>query len=323
MTNSPRIKALKGRNKKADETKMEKLQFTKMSGAGNDFIVIDNRDGKLPEEGRREQFEKWCTRLIGIGADGVLLVENHAGTGAAGDNGTVNFRMRYYNADGGEADSCGNGARCIARFANLIGAAPKNMSFETRAGLYRATVIGEDIRLTMSNPHSLRRDVKLTVSQTSNPDQSSSSPKSIENLTLDYINTGVPHAIQFVPDVLAVPVVLLGRQIRYHSAFAPAGTNANFAQVLPDGRIAMRTYERGVEDETLACGTGAIAVALIAKLKNLANSPVTILTSGGPVLKIYFEADAESFTNVKLEGEARVVYEGSVVFDFGVIPANA
>ncbi|MBI3735768.1 diaminopimelate epimerase [Candidatus Sumerlaeota bacterium] len=271
---------------------MERYQFTKMSGAGNDFIVLDNRDGKVPEEGRRGLIEAWAARRVGIGADGVLLVENPEGPNA-------DFRMRYYNADGGEAESCGNGARCIARFAHLIGAAEKKMSFETKAGIYRAEVVGEEIRLTMSDPHTLRRDVAVDL-------------PGIPGGKVDYINTGVPHAVIFTDDLKSVPVDELGRKIRFHAAFAPAGTNVNWAQVVGPDKIAVRTYERGVEGETLACGTGSVAVALIAYLKGLAKSPTAIVTSGGPVLKIYFDPKDGGFTNVRLEGEARVVYEGVV-----------
>ncbi len=267
-----------------------KISFTKMSGAGNDFIVIDNRDGKIAQEERKPVFESWCHRRMGIGADGVLLVE------PASDR-NANFRMRYYNADGGEAESCGNGARCIARFAHLIGAAPKELAFETQAGLYRAVIIGDDVRLTMSDPHSLRRDVPLPL-------------PGVPGDKVDYINTGVPHVVLLVEDLQGAPVEELGRKIRYHEAFAPAGTNVNFAKVIGKNQIAIRTYERGVEAETLACGTGSVAVALIANLKNLADSPVSILTSGGPTLKIHFDKRGESFANVRLEGEARIVYEG-------------
>lgn len=275
---------------------MENLRFTKMTGAGNDFIVIDNRDGKVPQDGRRELFARWCRRRLDIGADGVLLVEPAEGMG--------DFRMRYYNADGGEAESCGNGARCISRFAYLIGAAGESMAFETQAGLYRAEISGEDVILTMSDPHSLRRGIALGLGE-------------LEGGKTDFVNTGVPHTVNFFKDVTAVDVQGLGARIRYHEAFKPAGTNANFAQVLKDGTIAVRTYERGVEGETLACGTGSIAVGLIANLRGLTGSPVSIRTSGGPILKIHFDrhpgdtaSGSGGYFNVKLEGEARIVYEG-------------
>ncbi len=270
----------------------DQYDFTKMSGAGNDFIVMDNRDAKMPEAGRKPLFEKWCARRVGIGADGVLLVEKPEGANA-------DFRMRYYNADGGEAESCGNGARCISRFAHIIGAAGEKMNFETKAGIYRAEVVGPDIKLGMSDPHTLRRDVPVAL-------------PGVPGGKVDYINTGVPHVVIFFEDLEGAPVFDLGRKIRNHEAFAPAGTNVNFAKIMSNNEIAVRTYERGVEDETLACGTGSVAVALIASLKGRAKSPTAIRTRGGPILNIYFDAKGESFTNVQLEGEARVVYQGVV-----------
>lgn len=268
-----------------------KLHFTKMAGAGNDFIVIDNRAGILPEEDRCKLFAGWCRRRVGIGADGVLLVES----ARAGND----FRMRYYNADGGEVDSCGNGARCIARFANLIGAAAPQMRFETAAGVYEAVVGPVDVLLTMSDPHALCRDMELAI-----PDLFAGQ--------VDFINTGVPHVVLMVEDLEATPVFDLGRAIRYHPAFAPAGTNANFIHLRADGGIDIRTYERGVEDETLACGTGSVAAALIASLHGHGRSPVPVFTRGGPILRIHFERAGETFRKIKLEGEARVVYEGVV-----------
>jgi diaminopimelate epimerase len=210
------------------------------------------------------------------------------------------FRMRYYNADGGEVESCGNGARCIARFAHLIGAAPASMRFETAAGVYEAVVGETDVLLTMSDPHDLRRGVALEI-----PD--------LFTGQVDFINTGVPHVVMRVEDLESVPVATLGRAIRYHQAFAPAGTNANFIRLRPDGGIDIRTYERGVEDETLACGTGSVAAALIASLYGHGQSPVKVYTRGGPILQIHFERAGEAFRKIKLEGEARVVYEGIVV----------
>ncbi|MCL5270661.1 MAG: diaminopimelate epimerase [bacterium] len=274
-----------------------RIAFRKMAGAGNDFIVIDNRQGIVREEGRRELFARWCARRVGIGADGVLLVEPPADGG--------DFRMRYYNADGGEAESCGNGARCIARFAHLIGAAGREMAFETQAGLYRAVVGERDVVLSMSDPRDLRRAVQLDI-------------PGLFKGEVDYINTGVPHVVVMVNDLEQTPVFDLGRAIRHHAAFAPAGANANFIRLRPDdengGGIDIRTYERGVEDETLACGTGSVAAALVASLHGHGRSPVSVYTRGGPILRIHFApaAGGTGFTAIKLEGEARVVYEGIV-----------
>lgn len=274
------------------------IEFTKMSGAGNDFIVIDNRDGKLPEAGRHERFARWCQRRTSVGADGVLLVEPPT----PGDDG-AHFRMRYYNADGGEAESCGNGARCISRFAHLIGAAPAALKFQTKAGLYEAEVGAGDVVLSMSPPHGLRRDINLVV-------------PGLLTGRVDFVNTGVPHVVLVLDDLEGAPVFELGRAIRHHAEFAPAGTNVNFIKLRQDGGIDIRTYERGVEDETLACGTGSVAAALIARLHSRATSPVAVHTRGGVVLKIHFEFNGSAahpeFSSIKLEGEARVVYRGTI-----------
>jgi diaminopimelate epimerase len=226
----------------------------------------------------------------------VLLVEPPLGAGA-------DFRMRYYNADGREAESCGNGARCIARYAHSIGAAPASLAFETEAGLYRASMTDEGVILSMSDPHSLRLGVPVAI-------------EGVPGGKVDFINTGVPHVVIFVEDLERAPVETLGRAIRRHPAFAPAGTNVNFARALGGDRVAIRTYERGVEAETLACGTGSVASALIAHLHGLADPPVSIQTSGGPILRIHFTPPADPasglFSGVKLEGEARVVYQGTL-----------
>jgi diaminopimelate epimerase len=269
------------------------IHFTKMSGAGNDFIVIDNRREIVPEAGRRERIVEWCRRRVGVGADGVLLVEPPEQPEGA------HFRMRYYNADGGEAESCGNGSRCIARFAHQVGAAPDHVRFETLAGIYEAVVGPQDVVLTMSDPRDLRLGLALAV------------PGLFEGM-VDFLNTGVPHVVIRWPDLAMAPVVELGRAIRHHPQFAPAGTNVNFLAPHAAGGIAIRTYERGVEDETLACGTGSVASALVAHLHGLAHSPVAVHTSGGPILKVHFQGRGEAFTQIKLEGEARVVYEGVI-----------
>lgn len=269
------------------------VNFKKMSGAGNDFVVIDNRAGLIAEQGRNELIARWCRRRLDIGADGVLMVEPPAGGGDA------HFRMRYYNSDGGEAESCGNGARCIARFAHLIGAAPGKMTFETKAGIYHAEIGKDDVTVNLADPCDLRRAISVSI------------PDLFEG-EVDFINTGVPHVVVFVDDLEITPVVELGQELRYHNAFAPAGTNVNFIQKRGDGTLAIRTYERGVEDETLACGTGSVAAALIANLNDYGVSPIPVYTRGGPVLTIHFECDGGCFYNIRLQGEARVVFDGTV-----------
>lgn len=262
-----------------------------MNGAGNDFVMLDNRDLALRLS--REQIARLCDRHRGIGADGLLLVEPATGGG--------DFKMRYYNADGGEAEMCGNGARCFGRFVNALhGEALKSVAFETLAGLISAEFEGERVRINMSEPHSLKLGQPLEVAG--------------ETLTVHSINTGVPHAVVFVDDLDKVDVQKLGSGLRCHEAFAPKGANANFVQVIAPGSIAIRTYERGVEGETLACGTGMVACGLIHHELTGAASPVAVKVKGGDTLSIGFASPApHQYRDVTLFGPADFVFEGDAV----------
>lgn len=264
------------------------LSFTKMNGAGNDFVMIDNRDQALALDAARIAW--LCDRHRGVGADGVLAVEP-AAQGA-------DFRMRYYNADGGEAEMCGNGARCFARFARRLGSSNSEIRFETQAGVIRASFPGDLVRITMSDPHSLRSPFDLEVNG--------------HAMNVHFLNTGVPHAVVFTDDVAAVDVAKDGATLRYHAAFAPRGTNANFVQVLAPDSIAIRTYERGVEGETLACGTGVCAAALLHSLRTGSSSPVKVKVRGGDTLHVAFETSESGFHNVTLTGPADFVFEGTI-----------
>lgn len=270
---------------------MQNLPFTKISGAGNDFVIIDNRQRVVPEE-RRDFIAKVCARRLSVGADGLLLVE---------PSDVADFRMRYYNADGGEAETCGNGARCISKFAHVNGIAGERMRFETMAGVYGAEIRGENVKVRMSDPKDIRLDFPLELQD--------------ETRQASFANTGVPHVIFFVEDLENTDVFHQGRETRYHPMFQPAGTNANFVRVNDAHHLDIRTYERGVEDETLACGTGSIAAAVVASLKKLATSPVSLKTSGGFVLTIHFDTAADVVQNVHLEGDARIIYQGELAPD--------
>lgn len=268
-----------------------KIPFSKLSGAGNDFIVIDNRDGKVNPTA---QFvAKVCARRLSVGADGLLLVERPR------DPRQADFRMRYFNADGGEVESCGNGARCISRFAYLKGIVGEKTRFETLAGLYEAEILGERVRVRVGDPKDVRLGFPLILAE--------------GVFRVDFVNTGVPHVVFFLEDLDATDVVGLGRQTRYHSDFAPAGTNANFVRVVDEHTLRIRTYERGVEDETLACGTGSIAAAVVAALRGKVSVPVTLHTRGGFVLGVHFDRKGNVITDVRLEGDARLVYEGELL----------
>jgi len=263
------------------------LKFWKMNGAGNDFVMLDNRDLSLKLDART--IARLCDRHRGIGADGVLLAE------PARDGG--DFRMRYYNADGGEAEMCGNGARCFARFVNrLNGGKLGGLKFETLAGMISAEFPGEQVRINMSAPHSLKLNQALDVAG--------------RKLTVHSINTGVPHAVVFVEDLDGVDVSGLGSGLRYHPAFAPRGTNANFVKTAGGGAIAIRTYERGVEGETLACGTGMVACALIAHEIHHFPSPVSVKVKGGDTLQVAFERSGAEYGGVTLHGPADFVFQG-------------
>jgi diaminopimelate epimerase len=271
------------------------LEFYKMSGAGNDFIVINNMDGRLPEAGRESLFAAWCRRGMSIGADGVLVLEPSA---------CAHFRMRYHNADGREAETCGNGSRCIARFAHAMGLAPAQMRFETMAGEYEARVDGESVVVSLGDARGLREGIRIAAPEFTG--------------TVHFVNTGVPHAVVLcggvdLPEGIdAVDVIRAGRFLRHHAEFAPAGTNANFVEVTGTQAIAIRTYERGVENETLACGTGSVASCIIAARRGLVSTPVSVRTAGGDILTVDFEPTPDGARRVKLGGPARMVFRGYV-----------
>jgi diaminopimelate epimerase len=266
------------------------LSFTKMNGAGNDFILLDNRDGHLSLDSSR--LARLCDRHRGVGADGVLVVE----TAALG----ADFRMRYYNADGGEAEMCGNGARCFARFARRLNGGRTDISFETRSGIVRASFPGEEVRIALSEPHSCQPPLNLEING-----------RAVE---VHFINTGVPHAVVFTDDLAAVDVPKDGAALRYHAAFAPNGANANFVQVISEHHIIARTYERGVEGETLACGTGVCAAALIHHLRSGSQSPIFVKVRGGETLQVAFEGLGRGIRGVTLTGPADFVFEGTISF---------
>ncbi|MBK1790911.1 diaminopimelate epimerase [Persicirhabdus sediminis] len=271
-----------------------KLSFTKMNGAGNDFVVLDNRD--LSIQLSKEQIAQLCHRQRGIGADGLLAVEP-AEQGA-------DYKFRYYNADGGEAEMCGNGARCFGAYTSQLSQpAAQQVSFETIAGTLAADMVsGGNVKIAMSNPFDFQLDTGVKIDGL--------------DAVVRFINTGVPHVVVFVENLAELDVVKFGAAIRYHEKFAPAGTNVNFAQVIGENHIAIRTYERGVEGETLACGTGMCACALFNHILDGASSPVKVDVAGGDTLEIGFEAvnaQQGEFVNVTLTGPADFTYRGEIV----------
>ncbi len=262
---------------------MVELEFFKMSASGNDFIIIDNRDGKIDKNFKdlKEFIVKICRRHHSVGADGLIFIEGSK---------KYDFRWRFFNADGSEAEMCGNGGRCAARFAFMKGIAKEKMVFETIAGLIKAEVEGSTIKLQLTPPVDLKLDYPIGLEN--------------KEIFINSVNTGVPHAVLLVDDIDRIPVEELGRLIRYHKAFGEKGTNVDFVQVIDKDNVKIRTYERGVEGETYACGTGSVASGIILKEKALVGSPVHMWTKGGEVLKIYTN-DA-----VYLEGNTRIIYTG-------------
>ncbi|MGE5258327.1 MAG: diaminopimelate epimerase [Hyphomicrobiales bacterium] len=268
-------------------TRMEALPFIKMSGSGNDFILIDNRSRLLDESNLAGFVAAVCRRRLSVGGDGVILIE---------ESETADFRWRFFNADGSSAEMCGNGARCAARFARLIGICGTQVRFETEAGLVEAQVEGVRVKVKMTDPRDLEVDIPIHLTSGA--------------LLGSRVNTGVPHVVVLAARIEDIDVAGLGREIRFHQQFAPAGTNASFICPELPGAIAIRTYERGVEAETLACGTGAVAGALVAACKLGLDSPVRVRTAGGEVLTVYFEGREGPFHNVYQEGDARLIYKG-------------
>ena len=267
---------------------MAGLGFYKMSGHGNDFVLVDNRDNQVAEAELVPLARAVCRRRLGVGADGMIFIV----TGPPG----VDFAWRFFNSDGSEPEMCGNGGRCAARFARMKGIAPAEMSFLTLAGVIRAEVTPETVKVQMPQPGEPDMDRVLDLDG--------------QDMKLCCLNTGVPHAVIWVDDLDAVPVREIGRAVRFHPWFKPAGTNTNFVQVLDQDRLAIRTYERGVEDETLACGTGSIAAALLSALKGLVKSPTQVLTRGGEELLVHFSRNEKGFGEIYLVGPVRTVFSG-------------
>lgn len=261
----------------------------KMQGCGNDFVLIDNRRVRLPVAAMSRWATAVCRRAFGVGADGLIFLEE-APAGARAD-----YIWHFYNADGSRAEMCGNGARCAARLASLIGLAPAVHVLGTDAGDIEAEVLGgtNQVRVRLTMPKGLLLGMEIEVSGMTVP--------------FHFVDTGVPHAVVIRDDLADLDVAGLGRAMRHHEEFAPAGTNVNFISVENHGRIRLRTYERGVEAETYACGTGAVASAVVAGALGLVGGEVEVVTSGGEVLGVSVGEGAPY-----LRGAAELVFWGDM-----------
>jgi diaminopimelate epimerase len=268
---------------------MDGVPFVKMCGAGNDFVVIDNRALNLALS--REQIARLCDRHFGIGADGLLAVE-------LADQPGADFRMRYYNADGGEAEMCGNGARCFARFVYpLRRADAERVHFTTPAGLITGEYLGDEVRINLTAPTEVKLHERADFGW--------------GEIEYHSMNTGVPHAVVYVPDAERAEVVAQGRAIRRSTIF-PRGTNVNFVQVTDSAILIVRTYERGVEDETLACGTGVVAAALLTNRVHRLALPLCVKVRGGDFLTVNARLEGDAFRGVTLTGPATEVFSGEI-----------
>jgi diaminopimelate epimerase len=265
------------------------LEFSKMNGAGNDFLLIDNRQQKIALD--TAQITRLCHRQQGVGADGVILLRCSA-------SGCADWAWDFFNNDGSAAEMCGNGARCFARFVQKTTGVGGKFTFETGAGIIQASLDGTRVTVSLTKPRNLRLNEAVALS--------------IGKQSIHSLDTGVPHAVLFVPDADQAMVQQLGREIRRHAHFAPRGTNVNFVQRLGPGSIRVRTYERGVESETLACGTGVTASALVTATLHQFESPVKVKVQSGSELEVSFQRNNGEFTEVRLTGPADFVFEGKL-----------
>jgi len=269
-----------------------RLQFTKASGAGNDFVLLDATRAPLPVA-HAPLARAVCDRHFGVGADGLLVLEPSA---------RADFLMRYYNADGSYGGMCGNGGRCAARFAFLEGIAGRHQRFEALDYVYEADVAESgSVRLHMKDPSGLRTGLRLSVGRA----------RPVEGT---FIDTGAPHLVVFAEDLDHLDVKHLGRALRRDPAFAPEGTNVNFVSG-GGSTVRIRTYERGVEAETLACGTGSVASALVASGRETLESPVRVAVRSGEELLVHFEGTSGSWHHIALEGSAHILFKGTILYD--------
>lgn len=267
----------------------KEIKFTKMSAAGNDFVLIDNRN-KVVKNDHKRFARRVCERKDGVGADGLILIERSK---------KADFKMRIFNRDGSEAEMCGNGARACAQFAYDNRIAGGSMSFITLAGIIEARVLKDGVSLKMVSPKNFRKDIPITFKG--------------GKYQFQFIDTGVPHAVVFLSKLDDIDVDAFGCFIRHHKVFQPRGTNVDFVRVIDKHTIEVRTYERGVEGETLACGTGSTASAILAAEAKGCMSPVNVRVRSGDILTIAFRKTGDGqYEDVSLKGPAVEIFKGTL-----------
>ncbi|MCM8799512.1 MAG: diaminopimelate epimerase [Candidatus Omnitrophica bacterium] len=269
---------------------MEKIEFVKAVASGNDFVIINGQ--KNPKLKRYQLLAKnICRRKFGVGADGLLILEKSK---------IADIKMLIFNPDGSEAQMCGNGIRCVALYLkSYLKIFKPQIKIETKSGIIESEINKDNVKVKITQLKDLRLDIPIKINN--------------RLLKVNFINTGVPHAVIFVEGLEKIDIVSLGRLIRNHKKFMPEGTNVDFVEVIDRDKIKVRTYERGVEDETFSCGTGVVASALITD-RRLENNDffkkIDVYTRSAEVLKVYFRKQNDNFKDVWLEGKARIVYKG-------------
>jgi len=267
---------------------MKSISFSKYSGCGNDFIIIDNRQGVFPTS-KKSLIHKLCQRHLGVGAAGIILLENSA---------VSHFRMRIFNADGKEVEMCGNGLRCLGKYLFKCGITGRRFDVEVTDQIYSLTIENDLVCVSMIPPKKIRWAIEAILDQ--------------ESVIVDYLNTGVPHAVIFCSDLENIDINVLGPKIRYHSLFSPQGTNVNWVKLDSQGTLALRTYERGVEQETLACGTGAAAAAITAAIRFQLKSPIKVLPRSGEHMEFKLTHQNNQITQLVMKGPASFIYKGEL-----------
>lgn len=262
-----------------------------MVASGNDFVIIENRESRIENLKLPHLAKKICNAKYGTGADGLLVLQKSR---------AADVKMRIFNSDGSEAEMCGNGARCVALYKShqftRSSVHRVKLKIQTKAGIVDSEVNDDNVRIKLTEPKNIKLDIPLKINTRA--------------IKVNFINTGVPHTVIFTEGLHKIDITPLGRFIRYHKKFSPRGTNVNLAEALNKNSLKVRTYERGVEDETLACGTGSVAAALIFALKTAVANKVYVHTQGKETLTVYFTKTADKFKNVWLEGKVKKVYEG-------------
>jgi diaminopimelate epimerase len=259
------------------------MEFYKITGSGNDFVIIDNRANKI--KNKKLLAKKVCQAKYGISADGLILLEKSS---------NANFKMRIFNSDGSEAEMCGNGLRCLVRFIKEKKLSKhNNLNIETKAGIYQTSIKGSYISAKMFFIGEPKLNFSIDAGN--------------EKIIVNYINTGVPHTVLFTENIENIPIETMGPVIRYHKEFTPDGTNVDWVKIIDNHTIKVRTYERGVEGETLACGTGVTAGIICSYLLKKIKSPVNIIVKSGEILKSYF---SDNLKDIFLQGEAKIIFYG-------------